>query len=355
MSKIIIFAVSFFAVNVAWAQQASTTALSTPTETISTDNVPIQEYVPKVIIEGKWGTGEKEFGRQGDFDYDLKPGSLAVDSVGNIYILDFVNNRIQKYSGEGKHVKDIQIDGLKGPIQCWAVKRYDEETKEIIWSVGSSSVKPNNVLDSDLQAYIWPPEIQGINIVIDPKDTLYYYLKRIKNGKETGEVWEFKGDKLMGKISFSTKESLPTKLELHLVGYNQWELGVVEAPTPAKEINKYRINIRKEKEDSVIEVYDNSGKQVSKTLVKPSEGYRRAQAKHGRAKSDVYFEKMLDNGNFQVRTVNGDLENISTEEREYTPEGSLVRRIKSPPGYSHGIDVGENGIKVVQWVIQKGN
>ena len=173
----------------ALAQEASTAA----------DQVPIEEYVPKVIIEGKWGTGPGEFGRQSDFDYDLKPTSLAVDSKGNIYILDFVNNRIQKYSSDGKHLKDIPVDGLKGPVECWAVKSYNEKTQKVVWSIGSSDVKPTGVPDSHLQAYIWPPEIQGINIVIDSKDNLYYYLKRNKDGKESGEVWQFKNDKLVKK------------------------------------------------------------------------------------------------------------------------------------------------------------
>jgi len=190
MKKMILSVISLFAAGSLAAQEAST----------ATDQVPIEEYVPKVIIEGKWGTGPGEFGRQGDFDYDLKPGSLAVDSKGNIYILDFVNNRIQKYSGEGKHLLDIPIDGLKGPVQCWAVRSYDESEKRHIWSVGATAEKPSGVADSDLQAYIWPPEVQGINIVIDSKGTLYYYLKRVKDGKETGEVWEFKNDKLVKKM-----------------------------------------------------------------------------------------------------------------------------------------------------------
>jgi hypothetical protein len=132
--------------------------------------------------------------------YDLKPGSLAVDSKGNIYMLDFVNNRIQKYSAEGKHLKDIPIDGLRGPVDCWAVKRYDQATNTEIWSVGATSKKPENIPDSNLQAYIWPPEIQGVNIVIDSRDTLYYYLKRTKDSKESGEVWEFRDDKLVRQI-----------------------------------------------------------------------------------------------------------------------------------------------------------
>lgn len=370
MKKLILFAVSFLATNAAWAQQPSAATPNSSTETVSADNVPIEEYVPQVIIEGKWGNEPGEFGvawtyandtsspmsPSGSESMPIYPSSLAVDGKGNIYVLDTINNRIQKFDAEGKFLKAIHIDAYMGEEQpIWYGKVKTEDGMEILDRVESKDKSGRTIGVDKWFPFYWPITAQGINIVIDSKDNLYYYLKRSISGKETEEVWEFKGDKVVKKTSFSKKESLPAKFELHLVGHNQWELGIVETATSVKKSYKHRINIRKEKEDSVIEVDDNSGKQVSKTLVKPSEAYQRAKAKYGRAKSEVYFEKVLENGNFQVRTVNGDLENISTEEREYTPEGKLVRRIKSPPGYSHGIDVGENGVKVVRWVIQKSN
>jgi hypothetical protein len=55
MKKLILFIVSFLcAAQVARAQQAIT-------QPVNADSVPIEEYVPKVIIEGKWGTGPGEF------------------------------------------------------------------------------------------------------------------------------------------------------------------------------------------------------------------------------------------------------------------------------------------------------
>jgi hypothetical protein len=174
---------------------------------VDSEDVPVYEYVPKVIIEGKWGRGPGEFGRQSDVNYDFKPESLAVDSKGNIYILDFVNNRIQKFDSSGKYLKSIEVDGLKGPVNCWAYESYDETTGETIRSVDSPSVdpsippeKPEGIPEDKLIPYIYPPEVQGINIVIDSKDNLYYYLKRIKDGKEVGEVWEFNDDKLVRKM-----------------------------------------------------------------------------------------------------------------------------------------------------------
>jgi hypothetical protein len=142
--------------------------------------VPIEEYVPKVIIEGKWGTGPGEFGYDGfnpeDFspnsavfgpDDLIHPRSLSVDSKGNIYILDVANNRIQKFNKNGKHLTDLKVDS-------WSGYELDPEKG-------------------------WWYKVRGINIVIDSKDNLYYYLKRTKDGKETGEVWQFRNDKMVKK------------------------------------------------------------------------------------------------------------------------------------------------------------
>jgi hypothetical protein len=246
------------------------------------DQVPIEEYVPRVIIEGKWGTGPGEFGRQGDFDYDLKPESLAVDSKGNIYILDFVNNRIQKYSSNGKHLKDIPIDGLKGPVQCWAVKRYDEnEPGGYIWSVGSTAEKPAGVPDSDLQAYIWPPEVQGINIVIDSKDNLYYYLKRTKDGKETGEVWQFRNDKLVKK----------TQVPLHGGVYYEAPLGLILEEDDSIWIFNIRENNRKTPNFYEIK----SAKKYDSKLREEKLGQARSTAKGGgEAKASLRRWRELD-------------------------------------------------------------
>ena len=150
----------------------------------TTEQVQIEEFVPKVIIEGKWGTGAGEFGIQhgsgieGD-DRDYSPNSIAVDSKGNIYILDMVNNRIQKFNSEGKYLLSIQVDSWKGETRIWHDKIvYNEYLGDNI-----PSIRPNSA--------------KGINIVIDSDDVLYYYLVREKENK--GEVWQFKNDKLVKK------------------------------------------------------------------------------------------------------------------------------------------------------------
>ncbi len=190
MKKLMLFAVSFlFAAVGAHAQQPSTGAADA--------GVPVEEYVPKVIIEGKWGTGPGEFGYDGfnpvDFspnsavfgpDDLIHPRSLSVDSKGYIYILDVANNKIQKFSKDGGHLADLKVDS-------WSGYDLDPETG-------------------------WSYRVKGINIVIDSKDNLFYYLRRSKDGKESGEVWQFRKDKLVKKTVVPVTKALSRGVGLDL-------------------------------------------------------------------------------------------------------------------------------------------
>jgi len=138
--------------------------------------VMIEESMPKVIVEGKWGTGPGEFGRGEWGEHFYEPRSMVVDSEGNIYVLDTVNNRIQKFDNKGKYLLSIPVESFKGKV------RYHR----------GKPIK-NPYLEG--RYLIHPIEVYGINIAIDSEDNLYYYLER--NNK--GEVWQFKEDKLVKK------------------------------------------------------------------------------------------------------------------------------------------------------------
>ena len=53
------------------------------------------EYKQTLVLEGKWGEDPGEFGTRLVGETVYQPNSLSVDSLGNIYILDTPNNRIQ--------------------------------------------------------------------------------------------------------------------------------------------------------------------------------------------------------------------------------------------------------------------
>ena len=200
---------------------------------ISNQSVITEEYVAKVIIEGKWGTNAGEFGPPYTVEYDVKARdlSLAVDSKGNIYILDYINNRIQKFNKEGKYLLSIPVESWKG-----------------------EEVKDQEILIGDEWKYmIKPIEAEGINIAIDSEDNLYYYCHKnliktnesgewIRNPEAKGEVWLFKNDRLVKK----------------------WETNVMERfePAPDYEIEKQKID--KDREKVIIKFKD--GRRMEKEV-----------------------------------------------------------------------------------------
>jgi len=70
-----------------------------------------QKYVPKVIIEAKWGSGPGELG------YDpsgpgFGPEGFAIDSDGTIYILDGIHGSVKKYNIEGKMLAEYKYEAF---------------------------------------------------------------------------------------------------------------------------------------------------------------------------------------------------------------------------------------------------
>lgn len=176
-------------------------------ENISNQSIRTEIYVPKVIIEGKWGTGQGEFGR-GTIPFtededDLIPESLAVDSKGNIYILDTANNRIQKYDNNGKYIKSISVPSWKG---------YGEKGEIIV-----------------------PSEAIGINVVLDDEDNLYYHF--IKNKYKSKEEMDKNGD---GKINYKDlSKIIPGSPGM----YGEPDHSLFDNPNPKDEVWKFKDDV----------------------------------------------------------------------------------------------------------------
>lgn len=180
------------------------------------------------------------------------PESLAVDSKGNIYILDIVNNRIQKFDREGRYIKSIKV-----PSDTW---RY---------------VKENN---KEIRYFE-----QGVNIIIDSEDILYYYFikKRRISGKksyviypeDTAEVWEFKDDVLVRKWEVPVKgfnlqkwiqEKEGIKVEKQKIGEDRYKIKITfkdgkvwEKEVKGNEIYMSRIMVLQSYQEILIPVWKN--------------------------------------------------------------------------------------------------
>jgi len=161
----------------------------------SSDEVEYEVYEESVVVKGSWGSKAGEFGiayayvskkenliePTDTFQDPVYPQSLAVDSRGNIYILDVVNNRIQKFSSDGKYILEIPVESFLG---AKVIKREYEDFDEY---------KVEGLVKT-----------LGINIVIDSQDNLYYYCVKREYDKDkhvmmakSAEVWMFKDDKLV--------------------------------------------------------------------------------------------------------------------------------------------------------------
>lgn len=284
MKKMILFAVSLFAANQVWAQQSSTASPTSSVETVNADNVPVEEYVPKVIIEGKWGTGPGEFGVAWTYASDVNspqdesgeippifPSSLAVDSKGYIYVLDTVNNRIQKFNTSGKYLKSIDVESYNGKEQpIWYGGVQSNEGGYVLDRV-LGKTKQGSLIGTDKWfPFYWPLTALGINIVMDSKDNLYYYLKRVKNGEETGEVWEFRNDKLGRKTEVPLGGSINAGQGLvrDEMDDSIWLFNVKDKPSnmiQSHEVKENKSYTRQQRKDR----YKNLKKQIKARIHKP--------------------------------------------------------------------------------------
>jgi len=68
-----------------------------------------EKYVPKVIINAKWGDGPGEFGIDLSSAPYTAPGGISVDDNGDIYILDNANSRIQRFDKNGKLLNIFKV------------------------------------------------------------------------------------------------------------------------------------------------------------------------------------------------------------------------------------------------------
>jgi hypothetical protein len=144
-----------------------------------------QQYEEKLILEGKWGTGPGEFGGvydMPDCGMDFMPTDININSKGEMYILDPVNTRIQKFDKDGKYILSI-------PIECLTDENGNSVVRKAIHADTGTNVSkmPSTVADE---------------LIINDKDVLYYSMIRnfwTKNKKN--EVWEIRNDKVVKKYT----------------------------------------------------------------------------------------------------------------------------------------------------------
>jgi|GEM_PF-2604269 len=71
----------------------------------------------KIIVRGKWGDGEKEFGLDASEPGGVGPSDFTVSPNGDVYIADDLNHRIVVYDHNGDYFKSYAVDGWVGTIE----------------------------------------------------------------------------------------------------------------------------------------------------------------------------------------------------------------------------------------------
>lgn len=302
----------------------------------STD-VVVEEYVPKVIIESKWGTAPGEFGKYYDpnavesLRIAEAPESIAMNSKGEIYILDHLNNRIQKFDKEGKYLLSIPVESCTDKNGKSAIEVTYSESYE-----GPVFYCKNKIFTC------------GINIVIDSQDNLYYYC--IKGNK--GEVWQFKNDKLVKKCDAP---------KLGGVFANpQDELWVGNFDFLAKKgIKSNRKNIFKKviiKSQNEADIFISSKDSKSEKVLKIKSNRKLKEDERLWVILDRADDfKINEKGEIFIRYMQGIGSTMEVFINKYNSDGELISiaegRIgnldKNGNGYT--LDIDDDGIKIVKW------
>jgi hypothetical protein len=84
-------------------------------------------YGPLIIVEGKWGKNEREFGYRPEDTQDYYPSIKKIDLNGNIIILDIVNSRIKIIKLDGSIQKTIKPQKIKNIIDWPAFMDSDSK------------------------------------------------------------------------------------------------------------------------------------------------------------------------------------------------------------------------------------
>jgi hypothetical protein len=64
-------------------------------------NVRIQKFTSTGTFLTKWGSAGGGDGQFGSGLYDTGPGDVAVDAIGDVYVVDTFNTRVQKFTNAG--------------------------------------------------------------------------------------------------------------------------------------------------------------------------------------------------------------------------------------------------------------
>ena len=171
--------------------------------------VELLDFEPKEVLSVKWGLGKEDIAQEyytaaEAIQDEIRP-DYAINSKGEIYILDAFNNRIQKFNAQGSHEKSIPVYGRADKNGKTAVRKTAEK-----YYTGANEAKADGVIyrvDREKLYYY------GRSIELDTLDNPYYLVQK---GRNQWEVWKFSDDLLLWKKHVVVDVGLRVYDELNL-------------------------------------------------------------------------------------------------------------------------------------------
>ena len=118
-------------------------------------------YVARDVVIASWGTGPGQIGLAKLGGPPLGPKSFDVDSAGNIYILDSVNHRVNRYDSQGAFVSSFSFGATVYPFDMAVWK----DSSVFFADEGDQTVKKFDQSGQLLLVYDlgkWPEEIYHV-------------------------------------------------------------------------------------------------------------------------------------------------------------------------------------------------
>ena len=178
MGKRIMLSVLLIIVQCLWASavHAMGSAPPTPTQEVEimeriatqTEEVKSQEkYEMKTLMEIPWGSKQGELGVKAIEGNVFAPERLIIDDSGKIYILDTVNNKVQKYHKNGEYIGSIGINSFEMKKNVGILPKIVEKDKSIdidekgnvyVFDINKNMAKRIDITGKIVQSYTVPEE-----------------------------------------------------------------------------------------------------------------------------------------------------------------------------------------------------
>ena len=319
-----------------------------PVAAQETKTVVADEMVSSTVIVGGFGIDKGQFGAIDPNEAEVLgivhyPVSLAVDSKGNIYILDIFNDRIQEFDLKGQYIGVIPVKALTDEKGNTAV---DVKTR----ANGHKSISVKRVLLSG-DALSKASFVRGINIVIDSNDNIYFYSAK----KDGGEIARFQNGKLKDKWSVPVADKtgilLDENNELWVGDYNATKRKQAARNVSTLKFQDGRVLTLDKKSDEVSLRFSKEGKdKLQRLKAEHAGGYwvsnNVKEVPAGKAFVNWgYFDKGVRHAFLDAYTKDGEF--VS---RAKLPAGINLRWSPvGPNGEVYQIVYGDSNLTVIKW------